>query len=156
MNNRWLVQRGDPRGQLREEVGRIFNDSLGDLFGGFPQARRRSLTWGRRFPAVNLWETESAIRAEAEVPGLKMDDLEILVKGNDLIIKGERKHMDREGVRYHRRERGTGPFCSIVRLPVEIDVDKVEATLEAGVLAVTLPKEQKALSRKIEVKARNS
>lgn len=156
MNNRWLVHRGYPVSQLRDEIDRAFADSFGDLVGGLPWVNRRSQRWGRKFPAVNVWESETDLYAEAEVPGLSMEDLEILVKGNELTIQGERKHEEQEGVKYHRRERGTGSFCGMVRLPVEVDVDKVEASLEAGVLTVKLPKEAKARARKIEVKARSS
>ena len=154
MTNTWLLRRGDLAGQLRNGLDRAFTDSFGGLWSGLPVADRRFSTWGRRFPAINVWETESSLHAEAELPGLKMEDLEILVKGNELMIKGERKHLEQEGIKYHRRERGTGPFRGVVQLPADIDVDKVEATLENGVLTVRMPKSEKARPRKIEVKAR--
>jgi HSP20 family protein len=101
---------------------------------------------------VNIWDEGENLHAEAEVPGLKLDDLEILIRGSELTIQGERKGVDQEGVKYHRRERGAGSFCNRVELPVEIDADRVEATLDNGVLTLVMPKASSALPRKIEVK----
>jgi HSP20 family protein len=146
-----------PVGLLRNEVDRVFDDVFGNYFGGGRwQPRWRGGTWNRGFPAVNVWEDEERLYAEAEVPGLRMEDLEIYVQGNDLTIKGERRHGEQEGVTYHRRERGTGTLSGTVRLPVEIDVDKVEASLENGVLTIEMPKSSSARPRKIEVKAARS
>lgn len=156
MANRWLVSGGYPVGRLRNEVDRAFGELFGEFFGERPWLGGRLGRRERSFPAVNVWEEEEKLQAEAEVPGLKMDDLELLVKGNELTIKGERKDVEQEGVTYHRRERGTGSFCGVVRLPVDVDADKVEARLENGVLTIILPKASSARPRKIEVRARNS
>jgi len=145
--------RGYPVSRLRNEIDRAFDN----VFGGFPLRRDPGLRaglWGRSYPLVNVWEADEKLYAEAEVPGLKLDDIEILIHGSELTIQGERKGVDEEGVRYHRRERGTGSFCSKVDLPVEIDVDKVEATLENGILTLTMPKAPSALPRKIELKVK--
>ncbi len=155
MANRWLMTRSYPLSGLRGEVDRAFSDALGEFFGDRPWLWRTGQR-ERGFPAVNVWEDEEKLYAEAEVPGLKMEDLEILVKGNELTIKGERKSVEQEGVRYQRRERGKGSFCGVVRLPVDVDTDNVEAHLENGVLTVNLPKAVSARPRKIEVKALKS
>jgi HSP20 family protein len=156
MTNRWLTSTAMPMSRLRSEFDRMVSEMFNEFFGGRPVLDLRPGYWARTFPAVNLWEDDEHLYAEAEVPGLKMEDLEILVKGNELTIKGERKGLDREGVRYHRRERGTGAFSSVVQLPVEIDVNRVEASLENGVLMVKMPKAETARPRKIEVKALSS
>ncbi|MGD8697885.1 MAG: Hsp20/alpha crystallin family protein [Gemmatimonadales bacterium] len=144
---------GYPVSRLRNEIDRAFDD----VFGGAPLRRDpgvRAGLWGRSYPLVNVWEADEKLYAEAELPGLRLDDLEILIHGSQLTIQGERKEVDGEDVRYHRRERGTGSFCSKVDLPVEIDVDKVEATLENGVLTLEMPKAPSALPRKIEVQVK--
>ncbi|NIR42796.1 MAG: Hsp20/alpha crystallin family protein [Gemmatimonadetes bacterium] len=151
MTNRWLVRRSYPFGQLRSELDRTF----GDLYGWSRAPVGRAGARRGTYPAVNVWEEDDVLRAEAEVPGLKMEQLEILVQGDELTLKGEREMENREEVTYHRRERGFGSFSSVVRLPVEIDVDNVEARLEDGVLTVTLPKAPSARPRKIEVKTSN-
>lgn len=157
MMNRRLANVGYPMNGLREELDRVFEDVFGsDLLDQRFWPQRRTGLRGRSFPAVNVWEGEEKLFAEAEVPGLKLDDLEILIKGDELTIKGERKSGQQEGVTYHRRERGSGPFCSVIRLPVEVEVEGVEASLENGVLTMEMPKSAKARPRKIEVKALSS
>jgi HSP20 family protein len=108
------------------------------------------------YPALNVWEDDDNLYAEAELPGLRMENLELQVQGNELVIKGERKNQNDEGTTYHRRERGVGTFSRLVRLPVDVDAENVEATLRHGVLTVTLPKAAAAKPRKIEVKALSS
>ena len=132
-------------GRLRDEVDRLFNGFAENL--DLPSA-------ARGFPLLNVWETEGSLHAEAEVPGLRMEDIEILVVGNELIIKGARpspEHENEERV-FHRRERGEGVFSRVVRLPVEIDAGKVGATLKDGILSVEMPKAEVAKPRKIEVR----
>lgn len=113
--------------------------------------------WGESpsgvFPALNLWEDGDNLVVEAELPGLRLSDIEVLVIGNELTIKGERKAEKREEVSYHRQERGTGVFNRLVRLPVMIDAGKVEASFKDGVLTVRLPKAEAAKPRRIEVKS---
>lgn len=129
---------------------------LDDLFGDFNRALQtgdaRDLFGRHPFPAVNVWENDQTVFAEAELPGLKMEELEVLVLGDELTIKGERKADDGDEVKFHRRERGVGTFSRVVQLPVEVDPEKVEATLRDGVLSITMPKRQEVLPRKIEVK----
>lgn len=136
----------DPVSALRGEMDRLFHDFAEEL----PLER---LMGPRGFPALNVWEDAEHLRVEAELPGLTMNDLEILVVGNELTIKGARKDQQRPGVSFHRRERGVGAFSRVLRLPVAIDAEAVEASLKDGVLLVTLPKACEARPRKIEVKA---
>jgi HSP20 family protein len=105
------------------------------------------------FPALVVSERGSDFVVEAELPGMKLDDIELLVMGDELTIKGERKEPSLAGAREHRRERAFGTFYRAIRLPVEVEADAVKASLENGVLTVTLPKAKAALPRKIEVKA---
>jgi HSP20 family protein len=123
------------------------------LLGGFLSAAgdiSRPLT-GRGRPAVNLWETEDAIHVELELPGLKSDQVEISVVGNELSVKVERPDVEEEGTTYHRHERPVGSFTRVLRLPAEVDAERVEAELTRGVLTITLPKAEAARPRKIRV-----
>ena len=126
-------------------------------FGNGPALRPWSSTWLERepnvFPALNVWADDDALYVEAEIPGLPLDALELSVMGDELTISGDRHEVIEDGVTHHRRERGTGPFSRVVRLPVPVDAEKVEAKLEHGVLLVTLPKAEAVRPRKIEVKA---
>ena len=73
--------------------------------------------------------------------------------GDELTLKGRREPEDGQQATYHRRERGTGSFTRVLTLPIEVDADKVEASLAQGVLTIRLPKAESAKARKIQVKA---
>jgi HSP20 family protein len=89
----------------------------------------------------------------AELPGMKSDELDIQVTGNGISISGERKiPMEGNNVKYHRREREAGTFSRSINLPGEIDVNKVEASMENGVLKINIPKSEAAKPRQITVK----
>ena len=128
---------------LRRELDRVFNSLWSDL-GASGRAQP--------FPAFNVWEDAEALYAEAEGPGLRLDDLEIFVAGNELTVRGRRTLPNADAGAFHRQERSTGEFSRVLTLPVEIDADKVAATLKDGVLGLTLPKAQAALARRITVK----
>jgi len=105
------------------------------------------------FPALNVWDEGEALCVEAEVPGLRQENLDILARGNELTIKGRREPLVGDKLTYHRQERGAGEFSRTITLPAEIDPARVEATLKDGVLNVRLPKAESAKPRKIVVKA---
>jgi HSP20 family protein len=146
---------------LRREVDRIF-DEFGGEFWRSPFRRslmgdamfRRELTAGNA-PAVDIVENDNAFEVTADVPGFDDKSIEIQVLNGSLWIKGERKS-EREEKRtgYYLSEREFGSFQRCFRLPDGIDTDKIEASLNKGVLVVTLPKsadEQRA-AKKIEIK----
>jgi HSP20 family protein len=139
---------GFPVVQLRGEMDRLF-----DEFFGPESALQRSLAPARVFPALNVWQDGENVLAEAELPGLKSEDIEISVVGSELTIKGRRPEGTEEGTSFHRRERGLGEFTRVVRLPVEVNAEKVQASLQDGVLRLTLPKAEAAKPRKIQVNA---
>lgn len=141
------INRNLPFPGLRDELDRAFGE-LFDTVAGFAPIGPLG---GRAFPAVNLWEDEKHLYAEAEVPGLTMNDIEVSVLGNELTVRGERKGAECEGVSFHRRERGLGAFGRVLHLPFDVDADRVHAELRDGVLTVTLPKAPSVLPRKIKV-----
>ena len=85
--------------------------------------------------------------------GMEMDDLELLIHGNELTIKGERKKPELKDASWRRRERGFGRFSRVLELPDDVDAEKVEAHFRNGVLLIELPKREEAKPRRIEVKA---
>ncbi len=136
-----------PLFRLRNELDRAF---FGDLFDRFENWTADAGSWV--FPAVNLWEDERTLYAEAELPGMKMEDIEVTVLGDELTIKGERRAQEPENASVHCRERGVGAFSRSIRLQVEVNPDKIQASLRDGILTVTLPKAEAAVPRKITVK----
>lgn len=130
--------------RLQGELDRVFERT------GLKELARSTTV----FPALNIWEDENSLFVEAELPGFELGDLEIFVDGgNHLSLKGERKQPELEGASWHRRERGYGSFSRTVELPAEVDADKVTANLKAGVLTITLPKQEELKPRRIEVQA---
>lgn len=136
---------GAPARSLRDEFDRLF----GDLFsaGQWPGWAAS----GSAYPAVNVWETEDAMMIEAETPGLRDEDLEISVVGNQLAIKGRRPEPARDGAAVHRRERPQGEFARTLRLPVDVEAGQTQATLKDGVLSIRLPKAAASKPRKVPV-----
>jgi HSP20 family protein len=106
------------------------------------------------YPPVNLWEDDDFVYAEAELPGLKLPNLEITVTAdNQLNLKGKREPAAPEKVEWHRQECPFGSFVRTIGLPVRVDASKVEARLENGVLTVKMAKSPAARPKKIPVKA---
>ncbi|MEN6458135.1 MAG: Hsp20/alpha crystallin family protein [Thermoguttaceae bacterium] len=133
-----------PLHQLRDEMDRLLMGFLGPATNGpLPGASGQ--------PAVNVWERPDALLVEMEVPGVKSDQLDLSVVGNELTIRVERPDGPDEGVIYHRRERPVGPMARVLRLPVEVDSNRVEAQITNGVLTITLPKAESAKPRKVNV-----
>ena len=104
------------------------------------------------FPLTNLSEDKDNYYIRAELPGVKGDELDIQVTGNNLAISGERKiAAEEEGAKYHRREREAGSFSRMIGLPGEVDTDKVDANLKNGILTVVVPKAEIAKPKQISV-----
>jgi len=104
------------------------------------------------FPLTNLSEDKDNYYVRAELPGVKGDQLDIQVTGNNLAISGERMiAAEEEGARYHRREREAGTFSRMIGLPGEVDTDKVDANLQNGILTVVVPKAEIAKPKQISV-----
>jgi HSP20 family protein len=82
-----------------------------------------------------------------------LKDLEISVVGNNLTICGNREaETTAENATYHRKERHCGYFSRGIELPYPVDAEKVEATLESGILKITLPRVEADKPRRISVK----
>lgn len=105
-------------------------------------------------PAIDMYEEGDALVVQAEVPGLDKGDVEIDVSGDVLTIKGKKEKEEKvERKDYFRFERSAGAFTRSVRLPFEVQLEKMTAKLENGVLEVRAPKTEaaKAGTRKIAI-----
>ena len=100
-------------------------------------------------------ETEKKeVIVKAELPGMDPKDVDVTVDRDILSLRGERKKEEEEkGEDFHRVERSYGAFSRSIRLPAEVDANKVKATYNDGVLNISLPKTKEASVKKIEVKA---
>lgn len=125
-----------------------------ERFGEFAQIWERmgqfleSTGEGGWIPAVETDEADDVYVVRAELPGMKSDDVDVELSGNELRITGEVKEKA-EGKTLRRRH---GRFFYRAVLPVDADPEKVDAHLADGILTVRVPKAAQARSRRIEVK----
>jgi HSP20 family protein len=119
--------------RMHNEVLRAFNDSC--VISTSQQYR------GRRFrPAADAFFEEGTreIVVRFELPGMTLDDIELLVDRRELVVRGERAFPTKEGRVYQQVEMDYGPFERCVRLMVDVDTEATKATYETGVLEVRL------------------
>lgn len=147
---RELMKR-EPLGELsrlRREVDRMWEDFFGPRGWGLRP-------WeGEWAPAIDVSETADKVEIKAEVPGIDPKEINITLTGDVLTIKGEKKS-EREETKesYHLVERSYGSFSRSLTLPAAVEVDKIDARYEKGVLTVTCPKKEEVKPKAIEIKA---
>ena len=134
---------------LRQAMDRLFEDSF------VRPSRALEALSEVAAPALDIYQTPSTVVVKATLPGLKPEDLSIDVTGETLTIKGEHKaeqEIKKEDYLYQERRYGT--FSRSVVLPSGLKTDKTEATMEDGVLTLTIPKAEEAKPKTIKVKAK--
>jgi HSP20 family protein len=132
---------------LQDEVNRVFSSS-------FNRSGDNELMRGAWSPSVDIYENKDQIVLEAELPGLRPEDVNISVENNVLTIHGERKFEKKdEQDNFHRVERSYGSFTRSFTLPPTVATDNVDAIFENGMLKLTLAKREEAKPRRIEIKA---
>ena len=139
----------EPFGSLRREMERLFEDFSRDFGWGLPATTGMAMA-----PRVDVSETDTELKIEAELPGIDEKDVEVVLSDGRLTIKGEKKQEKEEKKKdYHMVERSYGSFARSIALPFEADPAKVKATFAKGVLTVTVPKppQVKAKQKKIAV-----
>jgi HSP20 family protein len=104
-------------------------------------------------PAIDIFETELQYNLYVDLPGVKSEAVNIEILDERLTLSGTRELvLSGETSNVHRQERAYGKFSRTVRLPKQLDVDKIEAHFDNGVLHVVLPKQPKPVARTIEIK----
>jgi HSP20 family protein len=131
--------------ELRREM-----DALMNRFGQSGPAGARGV-----FPAANLYDTGEGYVLTAELPGVSPDDVQVLLEGATLVLRGERRtdHPDDQAASAHRLERQFGSFRRAFELPAAIDPNGAEAVHKNGVLMLRLPKAPEHRRRQISVQA---
>lgn len=144
------IVRFDPFREMRslqDEVNRLFASS-------FSRNSDDEIVRGAWNPSVDIFENKDQIVLEAELPGIKADDVNISIENNVLTIHGERKFEKKdEGDNFHRVERSYGSFTRSFTLPPTVSSENANAEFENGVLRLTLAKREEAKPRRIEIKA---
>ncbi len=137
----WSIAR-DPFADLRR-----LQREMNSLFSEFTAS-------GESFPAMNVWSNEEGAQVQVLLPGLKTEDIEVSVKGDVLTVQGKRD--TDEGTKdavVHRAERGNGTFIRTLRLPFEVEAEKVSARYADGVLALQLPRAEASKARRIAIES---
>jgi HSP20 family protein len=137
--------RGDtlsPFAALQQEVNRLFDETMGSF--GMPTV---GIGFGAGWPYAEMSETDKEFRVSFEIPGVNEKDVEVLLEGNELIIRGE-KRSETEDKERRFTERFYGRFERRIPLGQDMEADGIRAECRDGVLTVTVPKsagtEQKA------------
>ena len=132
-------------GAAKEHVrgdGKLDGTALGWWRRRFVRRWRRTVCW-------TFSETDTAIEAKLDLPGVKPEEVEIQLNGNVLTISGERKEEEEEkGKTFHRVERRVGQFSRSMSLPCPVEEDEVAASYKDGVLTIMLPKNRRSKNAK--------
>ncbi len=138
-----------PRGLLSRPERDFFDRFFEDF--RLPRLFSEEREW---VPPFDVSETEKEVIVKAEVPGMDKKDIHINLSEGLLTIKGEKKQEKKDdSENYHCVERRYGTFTRTMRLPFEVEADKVDATYNDGVLKLTLPKSEPAKAKEIEIKS---
>jgi HSP20 family protein len=122
---------------LSREVERLFDEIIHRPWGVCREVRG----WN---PSVDLYETEAAFILEADLPGVKAEDVKVKIEDNDLILQGLRTlEKTASHGQFHTMERSSGHFLRRMKLPESVDKDSIDAEFRDGVLRVIIPKVNK-------------
>lgn len=138
----------DPLSEFDDLFNRI-GHLLESTVGGGLAAVAEGAAWS---PLADVSETDEAYTVEIDLPGVDREDIDLEISDRELIIKGEIRQREREGV-LRRKARRSGRFEYRALLPNEVDPERISAKLHNGVLTVTVPKAQAAKPRHIEIAA---
>jgi HSP20 family protein len=141
------ITRWNPMRELmnvHEQLNKVFEEDL----------RRNSpdLEYGNWAPAVDLREEDSQFVIQADMPGMKKEDIDVNVENNVLTVRGERRfEAEVKKENYHRIERAYGKFARSFTLPARVVTDGIAANYKDGILEVVIPKAEESKPKKIVV-----
>ena len=132
---------------LRRDMDRLWDRFFGD---------ERGVTFwkGDWSPTVNITETKNKLIVKTELPGVDPKNVNIDITGDVLSIKGEKKEeKEEQDEHFYLMESAYGSFSRSVRLPVEVNEDKVKANFKNGILKITIPKAKETKTKSIKIDA---
>ena len=104
-------------------------------------------------PSVDVYEKDNNLVVEVDLPGFRPEDIEIEIKNNHLIIKGEvKEEKEQKEKNFWQKERRYGKIQRTIKLPLAVDEEKAEAGFKNGVLKIILPKKEEGGGKKINIK----
>jgi HSP20 family protein len=137
----------------------LFNRNLPTLFETLERVTREfedfnnnSIASSTSGPRINLYKGKDGLILTAKVSGVDPNDLDISFVGQALTIKGEYKQDVGEDIKFHRKEIKKGSFKRTLELPFRVEIDKVEAEFESGVLKINMPQAEADKPKKVLIK----
>lgn len=139
-------------GRTRSDIENIFEEFFNDFNRlSFPLISSGRIT--EALPRLNISETDNKYHIEAELPGVKQNDVEIKLDNNILTIKGNaEENTEKKDRNYFMRERYQGSFQRSLTLPNNVNEDEISATFKDGILNIEIAKKHESSSKRIEVK----
>jgi HSP20 family protein len=128
---------------LQRELYRLFE-------GAITQGKADQSEWT---PLVDIRETDRELNFAVEIAGADANDIDVTTENGVLTIRGERSEEWKDEGRYHLVERGYGTFTRRFQLPEGVEIDKIQADVDNGLLQVRIPKSAMPQPRTIQVKA---
>ncbi|MFQ5876529.1 MAG: Hsp20/alpha crystallin family protein [Acidobacteriota bacterium] len=120
--------------RIQSEINRLFDNLLELRASG----TETGCEW---LPNADVYETEGELVVKFEIPGVALNDVRLVVNGNNLVLEGEKRRPDpAENARYHCMERGFGRFRRVVHIASPVNTHQASTDLSDGVLKVTFPK----------------
>ncbi|MCB0413107.1 MAG: Hsp20/alpha crystallin family protein [Bdellovibrionales bacterium] len=139
------------RNSLDDVFFRDLDSAFNELWNNAPRSNKE---WSFS-PTMDIKEAEGHYLASFDLPGMNDSDISIDVKGNHLVVSGERKEeskKEEETGRFTHYERRFGQFKRIFTLPDAVNKEAIEAHYDKGVLQILIPKVEEKADKKIEVK----
>jgi len=112
--------------------------------------------WGEGWsPSIDVFEREGKLVIRADLPGMKREDIDVVVEGDVLVVRG-RRHEEKEvkEENYYCSERAAGEFSRSISLPEGVNTDAIEATYKEGVLEITVPSPATPEPTKVKVQVK--
>ncbi|GAA2246655.1 Hsp20/alpha crystallin family protein [Streptomyces indiaensis] len=148
-HHRGAAMQARPLGWARNPLTE-FDQLLSEMSGLIESTVGGAATAVAWTPLADVTESDDSFHVEIELPGVKSKDIDIEANGQEVVVTGEIKEKERKGV-LRRSTRRTGAFEYRLRLPGEVDTEKISAQMSDGVLTITVPKAEVAKPRHVEI-----
>ena len=130
-----------------------FDDVFGDLLKGFFMRPMKFEGPSQSPLKVDVTEDDKTYKVQAEIPGVKKEDINVSIDGSHITISAEvkKEHEEKNGERVLRSERYYGKFSRSFQLAQDVDESEAQAKYSDGVLQLVLPKKAAVSARKLSI-----
>ena len=139
-----------------EELNTLRN-RMDRVFAKFGDELDQPIMAGNWMPTTDVYETKDALVLKTELPGIEEKDIDIELQSNVLTITGERKKEEKiDEKSYQRFERRYGNFVRSFTLPPNVNLEKITAAFDKGLLEIQIPKKEEAMPKKVKLAIRKA